>query len=115
MASGIVYYKTGWMASLDVDLKSMGRPTDDGKYKKVYIVMVRNAFEVGERAPISGDIDILIKTEDGKKLHYSGVIEGRAKNGNTKILLTSGGSEAKIKEIITKIGEQQNGRTSFTR
>lgn len=93
---------------MDADLKSTERPMGDGKYRRVWIVMARNVFSVGERAPINGEVSALIKTPDGKKLHYNARVEGRAKNGNTKLLLIGGGDETKVSETVKKIQSWQD-------
>ena len=108
MASLIIYHEKGWAACLDADLKKTERPTGDGKLRRVWIVMARNVFAIGENAPINSEVTALVKTPDGKKLQYTARIEGRAKNGNTKLLLTSGGDETKVSETVKKIQSWQD-------
>ena len=117
MSNAVAYHTCGWAASNKVEVKKTPRDDGNGGKKWSYFVMMDKPFHVGEKWKPGDALELVVKSEDGKKMGYTGVVEGLARSGTTKILLTSSAitDADKIKEIITKIAEQQNGRTSFTR
>jgi hypothetical protein len=112
MAKGVFLHENGWAASSEIRLKQTIRGN-----KKVFFIEVVAPFHTGEKWQKDVKVDALIITNNGEKHHYDGLVEGMARNGMTKILLTSAGNadKEKIKTVYTKIGEFNHGRTSIAR
>lgn len=117
MTSAILYYGSGWAAAKKAEVRKNARDDGNGGKRWCYTAMIERPFHIGSGWKRGDEIELVIKDGDGKRLHYHAVVEGMARSGTTKILLTSAGNADTevVQAVIKKIGELNNGRTGIAR